>query len=59
MADYKEMYRNLFVSVSQAIELLQKAQQEAEERYLKTTAEKPIVLAAGKHSSELEEYQDF
>ncbi|MDR1630198.1 MAG: hypothetical protein LBS36_08320 [Oscillospiraceae bacterium] len=45
MADYKEMYKKMFVSVSQAIELLQKAQQEAEELYLKTAAEEPVVLA--------------
>ena len=34
MPDYKEMYLQLFNSVTDAIELLQKAQQDAEESYI-------------------------
>jgi hypothetical protein len=34
MADYAKMYRRLFNSQTQAIELLQKAQQDTEEMYL-------------------------
>ncbi|MCL2409072.1 MAG: hypothetical protein FWC96_05585 [Oscillospiraceae bacterium] len=34
MADYKEMYLELFRAVTDAINLLQKAQQKAEETYI-------------------------
>jgi hypothetical protein len=34
MADYAKMYRRLFNSQTQAIELLQKAQQDTEEMYI-------------------------
>jgi hypothetical protein len=34
MADYAKMYRRLFNSQTQAIEILQKAQQDTEEMYI-------------------------
>lgn len=34
MADYQAMYRQLFKAQSQAIEILQSAQQQAEEMYM-------------------------
>ena len=34
MADYKQMYITMFQSVTKAIELLQKAQADAEDLYL-------------------------
>ncbi len=36
MADYKEMYQILFRSITSAVAIMQKAQQEAEEIYLST-----------------------
>lgn len=37
MEDYKEMYYELFNAISDAIELLQKAQQKTEEMYIENT----------------------
>lgn len=34
MADYKKMYHSLFNAVSDAVELLQKAQRDTEEMYI-------------------------
>ena len=34
MPDYKTMYKKLFVAVTEAIDILQKAQQETEEIYI-------------------------
>ncbi|MBD5118679.1 MAG: hypothetical protein HDT37_06165 [Clostridiales bacterium] len=34
MADYKEMYIRMFQAATQAIEILQKAQQDCEELYI-------------------------
>lgn len=38
MEDYKKMYFELFNAISDAIELLQKAQQKTEEMYIKDSA---------------------
>lgn len=48
MADYREMYRKIFISASKAIEILQKAQQEAEDLYIQASTEKPILLEGKK-----------
>ena len=37
MADYKEMYKKLFRAVTQATEILQKAQLECEEIYINSS----------------------
>ena len=37
MPDYKTMYKRLFVAVTEAIDILQKAQQEAEEIYIESS----------------------
>ena len=37
MPDYKNMYRKLFNAVTEAIEILQKAQTDAEEMYINST----------------------
>lgn len=39
MADYREMYRKLFQATTNAIDILQKAQQETEEPYM--TSDQP------------------
>lgn len=41
MADYAEMYKVLFRSITQAIEILQKAQQATEEIYI--SSKNPII----------------
>lgn len=38
MSDYKEMYQMLFLSLTSAIEIMQQAQQAAEEMYLSVGA---------------------
>ena len=44
MADYKLMYINLFNHITDAIELLQSAQREAEECYI-AEDEEPVLLS--------------
>ena len=41
MADYAKMYKGLFRAVTESIEILQKAQQEAEEIFI--SADEPII----------------
>ena len=43
MADYREMYRQLFAEVTRAVAILQDAQKKAEELYL-AQEEAPVVL---------------
>ena len=37
MPDYKTMYKKLFAAVTEAIDILQKAQQETEEVYIESS----------------------
>ena len=37
MPDYKTMYKKLFIAVTEAIDILQKAQQETEEIYIESS----------------------
>lgn len=46
MAVYKDMYIQLFTSVTKTIDELQKVQQECEEMYLKNNAKPPIKIAS-------------
>ncbi len=45
MPDYKQMYSKLFNAVSEAVELLQNAQAETEELFIKTASDDtPLML---------------
>lgn len=44
MADYKEMYKKMFTSTSKAIEILKKAQLEAEELYIQSLNDEPKLI---------------
>lgn len=54
MPNYAEMYRTLFRSQSQAIEILQKAQQETEEMYLSAPEPDIRILDTTKQDDENE-----
>ena len=43
MADYKEMYRELFIATTKAIEILVEAQQKCEEMYIEAEDEESII----------------
>ena len=53
MADYARMYRTLFNSQTEAIEILQRAQQEAEEIYI--SAPDPDIRVLGPRGPEDEQ----
>lgn len=44
MPDYEKMYKTLFNAMTDAIEVLQKAQQETEEQYIKAEPPKIHIL---------------
>lgn len=54
MADYKQMYITMFQSVTKAIELLQKAQSDAEEIYIAAENFKATVLGKRQETGETE-----
>ena len=43
MTDYKEMYRELFIATTKAIEILVEAQQKCEEMYIEAEDEESII----------------
>ena len=45
MLDYKEMYFNLFNKVTDAIDVLQKAQQDLEEVYIINVSDEPLTIS--------------
>lgn len=49
MADYKEMYIRMFRAATQAIEILEKAQQDCEELYI-SASEPELTVFPGKQS---------
>jgi hypothetical protein len=51
MADFATMYRKLFNSQTQAIEILQKAQQDTEEMYVSAPDPDIQVLDTGKQNN--------
>ncbi len=52
MADYATMYRRLFNSQTQAIKILQKAQQDTEEMYMAATDPDIRVIDPGKQDKD-------
>ena len=48
MPDYKEMYLKLFRATTEAIEILQQAQQQIEEEYISATEPNVIILSVEK-----------
>jgi hypothetical protein len=56
MADYAKMYRGLFRAVTSAIELLQKAQLEAEEIYI--SGDEPVISIVQQENDRKSEDKD-
>lgn len=52
MADYKEMYLNLFRATEKAVQILISAQRECEERYLSSSESEVKMLFAGEKTEE-------
>ena len=55
MADYKQMYRVLFGSITEAIEILQEAQRQCEEMYM---AGDPPPVSLVEHLSKIKKTTD-
>ncbi len=52
MENYKEMYRELFIAVTKAIEILQKAQQKCEEMYISVEGKENLIEIIGNWKNE-------
>ena len=52
MADYKEMYREMFIAATKAIEVLVEAQQKCEDLYINAEAKEHIIQMVEKIKTE-------
>ena len=52
MADYKEMYREMFIAATKAVEILVEAQQKCEDLYINAEDKENIIQIVEKLKSE-------